>query len=572
MSIITCEQNLINNGVNTSDTDGDLIFKCIKFIGNKTDTAITQLGLLPPDVSSYTAAMSALQVDVNKLKSYTVVNVKDYGAIGDDTAIDTVAIQNAINACPVSNAVLYFPTGTYRINGKITFDSKTNFLIKSDSARIRHTTGVDTFFFSNMNNLNFSGSLYIFTQTSNQTCQAVVIDSCQYSKFKDLHIGGDFLHGIHVYNHVFPSCTISATIFGCRNGIFIGSSGQYAQIINCIISNCGTGIYCTGPNIHISSCEINSNVVGITIQGDAAAGGNTDHCGIVACSLNHNQACGVFVKNLTFSLNITGCNIWASIGPTTMTFAAASNAQQGCFGVYIENSPNVNITGNLIARCNQLVGCDGWNNCIINSNHLLSDEGRTGVFIGEFGNTNSRVGNVNFNNIITNNIFDRALTSNFNRIFFHDNTTSYGYVMKNNRGTVNATLFNNLVINSVKTFEIGQEDCICIDANAIGLSTMPSNDPAGIALQATNIIILPHLRGERFEIQFYNTNQTKYWVWLKFKTSDTTTPLYVIGNGIMQHIPSNKAICINSRICNRIIFTPYGGGANQWMVCGANAV
>lgn len=50
-----------------------------------------------------------------------VVNVKDYGAVGNNLADDTFAIQNAINLNP--GKAIYFPKGIYRIYNTITINS-----------------------------------------------------------------------------------------------------------------------------------------------------------------------------------------------------------------------------------------------------------------------------------------------------------------------------------------------------------------------------------------------------------------------------------------------------------------
>ena len=44
-----------------------------------------------------------------------VVNVKDFGATGDGTTNDTVAIQAAIDSLAATGGTVFFPTGTYRI-------------------------------------------------------------------------------------------------------------------------------------------------------------------------------------------------------------------------------------------------------------------------------------------------------------------------------------------------------------------------------------------------------------------------------------------------------------------------
>lgn len=54
-------------------------------------------------------------------KDELVLNVKDYGAVGDGTADDTTAIQNAINALPATGGTIYFPTATfYKVTTSLT--------------------------------------------------------------------------------------------------------------------------------------------------------------------------------------------------------------------------------------------------------------------------------------------------------------------------------------------------------------------------------------------------------------------------------------------------------------------
>lgn len=52
-----------------------------------------------------------------------VINVQDFGAIGDGVADDTQAIQNAIYAADESNRALYFSNGIYRVTKEIRFET-----------------------------------------------------------------------------------------------------------------------------------------------------------------------------------------------------------------------------------------------------------------------------------------------------------------------------------------------------------------------------------------------------------------------------------------------------------------
>ena len=65
-----------------------------------------------------------------------IVNVKEFGAVGDGVADDTVAIQNAIDA----SSAVHFPAGTYKVTSRLL--GKSNLMLRGDgpgSSRIVYT-------------------------------------------------------------------------------------------------------------------------------------------------------------------------------------------------------------------------------------------------------------------------------------------------------------------------------------------------------------------------------------------------------------------------------------------------
>lgn len=67
----------------------------------------------------------ALTKVTNSMIQGAIVNVLDFGAVGDGVADDTIAIQAAVNS--VTEGTIYFPNGTYRITGSILIDASVKY-------------------------------------------------------------------------------------------------------------------------------------------------------------------------------------------------------------------------------------------------------------------------------------------------------------------------------------------------------------------------------------------------------------------------------------------------------------
>lgn len=153
---------------------------------------------------------------------HVIINVKDYGAVGDGVTNDTAAVNSAIAAL-TNYSTLYFPSGKFLVTpGSITaFTSLSYVTIMGDgrtSVIYSSTTGAPSGFF-------------------------VVAGSCDYMTLRDFALVGSATvrgsggHGLIVYS---PHTLVSGIyITGTSDfGMYIGSGGSLfnkeVQVVNCI--------------------------------------------------------------------------------------------------------------------------------------------------------------------------------------------------------------------------------------------------------------------------------------------------------------------------------------------------
>jgi hypothetical protein len=95
----------------------DVLIGTYDNIPSQTTTDASLVTYTPAGTGAVTTNVQA------KLRQY--VSAKDFGAVGNGVADDTVAIQNAINATSALGQVLFIPAGTYKVTDTISMPRST---------------------------------------------------------------------------------------------------------------------------------------------------------------------------------------------------------------------------------------------------------------------------------------------------------------------------------------------------------------------------------------------------------------------------------------------------------------
>ena len=118
---VTARSNADGDLSDLNTTDKSNLVAAIHEVNSTGGGALAKIGdladLTTTDKSNVVAAINEVNSDLNTLISHDkIINVLDYGAVGDGIADDTAAIKEAVDELNITGGVLYFPQGRYKIS------------------------------------------------------------------------------------------------------------------------------------------------------------------------------------------------------------------------------------------------------------------------------------------------------------------------------------------------------------------------------------------------------------------------------------------------------------------------
>jgi len=148
---------------------GTTNFVAIGAAANVTGILFTASG-----VGSGTGAAKYSRTVQSKLQES--VSVKDFGATGDGSTDDTIAIQAAINYSYANNINLYFPTGTYKLTSYIIWNGSNMYGDGEGNTIINGAADCDVFFSPDYS-IGQTGSVSSFRQNAHVSDMTITVNS-----------------------------------------------------------------------------------------------------------------------------------------------------------------------------------------------------------------------------------------------------------------------------------------------------------------------------------------------------------------------------------------------------------
>ena len=323
----------------------------------------------------------------SKLREF--VSVKDLGAVGDGVVDDTAAIQAAINAASSLGKAVFFPAGTYIINGTLT--AGTLAVLRGEAAEkvVLKKTGAGHILDILGTTQKYDIEIADITFDVNNIDSAVVAEYVtnfyvRRCKFKTMRLWGvhvgvqngadsairntrvviencTFENGTLTYEHVLIYNSQDVTVRGCsfKTGANAIGVGIYQNVERITVEDCyfqiHIGLYysVSTNNITVANCDFNQCT-------SAIQGANQSDNGAFGMAVAYN----VEVKGCRFRSNTTGLQLGAVYNAVVSDSVFDYNLQQGII-INAGNSPVSNQS-----QAITIVGCIFFNNNFSNGSSI----------------------------------------------------------------------------------------------------------------------------------------------------------------------------------------------------------
>jgi hypothetical protein len=407
-----------------------------------------------------------------------MVSVKDFGAVGDGTTDDKLAIQAALDA--TSGKILYFPAGNYIISGSMYINNPVHLYFDPSAvikviASYTYLIAFEVGYNGAVNNVTIDGATFDFNnQTTSQygigvrildNATNVTISNCTFKNF-------------------FQSTTNGSGGDGILIRLLNSSAPQNINIENCNFTNIGrNGISVTNyiNGLNISNCTFNNCMLfGIDLEPDTGANNQQQNIYISQCSF---YECGN--NSNSYYSSITG-GIQAVTGGTFLIF---NNLNIRDCDFYFNTAVNSNglVPLNINMFTNMLIS-----GCVINNTTTSQN---VTCYVEQTTN-NSELGiveNCFFNNCQLKSFLSNDFIITGNR--FQGNQ-SLLYIGNNNASNIKVigNTFYNCGLNSSNLYVIyAASTFILIDGNTF-------HDYRGASAQPINVISLTGLNGSSYNL------------------------------------------------------------------------
>lgn len=198
-----------------------------------------------------------------------IINIKQFGAYGDDTNDDTTVIQNAINCASTNNFQLYFQSGVYKITNQLTL-YRNSMLTGIDVVVLDFSSmSLNDYYIHHLDtslgeNNHFDFSTHIKPSINNIQFYGMPKNTSYPVLPSSWNTGTLFYIETHDMNYT------NVSILGFNNGVTFGSNAYNITFLNSVIRCCNTGVNFdltghtnSGERIGFVNTTICNNILGV---------------------------------------------------------------------------------------------------------------------------------------------------------------------------------------------------------------------------------------------------------------------------------------------------------------------